>query len=205
MQFAALELSIKCPKCDQPVPLAGPLERVNCPHCQRDIEIPRDYWKDILKDVRGDLGELAEGEGRNSTIFGTFNTTLLYGRQRPRCGKCKTNFELPKDLAAPAELVCHKCSEKSPCSPSPAWLQALYPGVLAFVGALVMDQSAGKEIAVSEPIIFLCPKCGGSLSIDGKERLVKCQFCTSQIYLPDDLWLMLHPAKVKERWYAVFK
>jgi DNA-directed RNA polymerase subunit RPC12/RpoP len=205
MQSAALELSINCPKCDQPVPLEGPLERVNCPHCQRDIEIPHDYWKDILKDVREDLKEFAEGEGRNSTIFGQFHTTLLYGKQQPRCGKCKTNFLLPKDLTVAAELTCPKCSQKSPLAPAPAWLSALDPTTLAFVGALVLDQPAGKEAAISEPVIFLCPKCGGSLSIDGKERLVKCQFCTSQIYLPDDLWLRLHPAKVKERWYAVFE
>lgn len=204
--YAALEISIKCPKCDQPVPLSGPLERVNCPHCQNDIEIPHDdYWKDILKDVRESLSELAPGEGRNSTIFGTVNTTMLYGREIPHCRKCKTKLELPADLSASAEISCPQCGVKVPLTPAPEWARRMDSKVLAFVGALIVDQSANKEIAVSEPIIFLCPQCGGSLAIDGKERLVTCQFCKSRIYLPDDLWLILHPAKVKERWYAVFE
>lgn len=204
MISAALEISIKCPKCDHPVPLDGPVESAHCPSCQQDAAISPEYWKDIFKSILEDMNELKEGEGRNSTIFGEFNTTLLYGRQQPRCGKCKTTFQLPSDLSKEAELVCAKCGEKSLLFPTPEKLRQAGTKAKAFVGAALKGAPPTDAGTASKPVIFLCPQCGGSLHIDGKDRMVNCTFCKADIYLPDDLWLRLHPAKVKGRWYTVF-
>lgn len=61
----------------------------------------------------------------------------------------------------------------------------------------------GKLPSSSKPILFTCPSCAGNLEIDGTDRMISCKFCNSQIYLPDDLWFRLHPAKEVERWYMV--
>ncbi len=58
---------------------------------------------------------------------------------------------------------------------------------------------------VSEPVAFSCPQCAGSLMIDGNERLIQCEYCETRVYLPDDLWLQLHPAKKKTRWFIGFE
>jgi WD40 repeat protein len=54
-----------------------------------------------------------------------------------------------------------------------------------------------------KPILFSCPSCAGNLEVDGSDRVIKCKYCNSEIYLPDDLWFRMHPVEVVERWYIV--
>lgn len=50
-----------------------------------------------------------------------------------------------------------------------------------------------------------CPKCSASLDITAdSQRTVACKYCETDIYLPDDLWLRLHPVKKAERWYIEY-
>jgi DNA-directed RNA polymerase subunit RPC12/RpoP len=203
MLYGMLEIGIKCPKCDSPVPLNGPWQVAHCDSCQTDIDIPSDYWPDIFGDMLEDIkSDLAEGEGRNSTIFGTFHTTMLYGELHARCEGCKTKFEPKADLTEGYTHTCEECGRKIEVIPSPQWLKG---ATTLFVDASLQSKSAVEETDISSPIAFTCPQCGGALMVDGKERLLPCQFCGVSVYLPDDLWLRLHPAKIKQRWFVGFK
>jgi len=70
------------------------------------------------------------------------------------------------------------------------------------INALLVDKSPEPGEKISGVIVFTCPQCGGALKIDGSERMPVCQFCNTNVYLPDDLWLRMHPAKMKVRWYV---
>ena len=205
MYYVLIECGVKCPKCDHPVPLNGLWETAHCDHCQADFKIPNDYWIDILKDILEDekSGELKAGEGGNSTIWGTFNTTLMYGNQIPYCFKCKTDF--PEAALKPdaGTLACAECGETVETFPPPAWLAELHPRLL--VGGSLSTADEKQPDGESGPVVFSCPKCGGALEVDGKDRLVPCGYCNVKVYLPDDLWLRLHPAKSKARWFVVFE
>jgi hypothetical protein len=49
-----------------------------------------------------------------------------------------------------------------------------------------------------------CPSCGGALkSAADTQRTTSCEFCGSSVYLPDDLWRRLHPAKKAQPWISV--
>jgi hypothetical protein len=206
MLYGMLEIGIKCPKCDGPVPLNGPWQVAHCDSCQNDIDIPADYWPDILADILEDIKtDLAEGEGRNSTIFGTFHTTLLYGELHARCESCKTEFEPNPDLTEAYTHYCGNCGLAIEVTPSPDWLKNAYPDAVLFTDATLQSKAGDETSAVSGPVAFTCPQCGGALMVDGKERLLPCQFCGVNVYLPDDLWLRLHPAKTKDRWFVGFK
>jgi hypothetical protein len=204
-----IECGIKCPKCDGPVPLNGPWETAHCDRCQADIDIPNDYWTGIFDDMIEEIksGELAEGEGQNSTIFGTFHTTLLYGHLIPRCEECKTDFDMDTLDLTLAKTFAHKCANcghETDFAPPPAWVKEEYPKAKVFINAIMETGAKGEAPAVSGPVAFTCPQCGGALMIDGTERLMPCKFCGVNVYLPDDLWFRLHPAKTKARWFAVF-
>lgn len=210
MYYGAFEISIKCPKCDGAITVDGPLERVHCNNCQNDVDIEHDFWDGILDDCHREIvsGELADGEGRNSTIFGSYSVTLLYGNQPPRCHKCKTHFKVKEDLTAPYDHKCEKCGTIINVAPAPAWLKEFYPPVRLVANALLVEPKEGEgegAAASSKPIAFTCPQCGGALLVDGKNRMLPCKFCGVDVYLPDDLWLRLHPAKVKRRWYVGFE
>jgi len=73
------------------------------------------------------------------------------------------------------------------------------------VGAWPEGGVSDEKQPVSEPVAYSCPQCAGSLMIDGTDRLVKCSYCETRVYLPDDLWLRLHPAKKKSRWFIGFE
>jgi Zn finger protein HypA/HybF involved in hydrogenase expression len=202
-----IECSIKCPKCDGPVPLNGPWETAHCDRCQTDIDVPHDFWTDMFDDIIEDIKtDLAEGEGRNSTIFGTFNTTLLYGHLIPYCLECKTDLDMDKmdlALAKPYVHKCPNCGSETNVDPPPAWAKEEYAKARVFVNAIMESGDEGEAPTVSGPVAFTCPQCGGALMIDGTERLMPCKFCGVNVYLPDDLWFRLHPAKIKRRWFAV--
>lgn len=72
---------------------------------------------------------------------------------------------------------------------------------------MVGESTISKTTADSpgaKPTVMACMSCGGSLPVDGSARLVTCQYCDANNYLPDGLWLALHPAAKRETWYVVF-
>ena len=40
--------------------------------------------------------------------------------------------------------------------------------------------------------------------MDGAARVVVCAHCSSNIYLPDDLWFRLHTVSTRRRWFLVW-
>lgn len=201
MVWAALEITIRCPHCDSPVHVDGPYTEILCGNCQSTVEFPPDVWTDMLEDVSSEVPGLEPNEGSHSTIFGHFHMTLMTGRQNPRCRKCRRDFDMEKEYHGQDLLVCPDCGDESPVFPAPDWLKEAIHGSTLVVGAWPVGSPLEGEKGLSGPVAFACPKCAGSLMIDGTDRLVKCDYCGTNVYLPDDLWLRLHPAKKKGRWY----
>jgi hypothetical protein len=54
-----------------------------------------------------------------------------------------------------------------------------------------------------EPVVIHCYGCGGKLSCDGSTRQVVCNYCQAENFLPDQLWLRLHPASVRSPWFIL--
>ena len=48
-----------------------------------------------------------------------------------------------------------------------------------------------------------CGQCGGTLEIDGSTRKVGCSFCGADVFIPDDVWVRLHPASTARRWFVL--
>src|SRR4029078_2601772 len=46
--------------------------------------------------------------------------------------------------------------------------------------------------------------CRAGLQIEGSSRMVDCQYCSSSVYLPDDLWQRFHPVAEVKRWFLCF-
>jgi hypothetical protein len=208
---AALEISVQCPKCDAAVPLSGPLLRVHCDKCQTDFELPPRFWFRILRDIYAEAGfRLEDGQGYNAEAFERYEVKLLYGRQRPSCGGCNEPLELARDVTSAYDHACAACGAATPVTPPPKWLERALTPPRVLANAEVQEEKAeaaeeGEAKAeTSAPVAFTCPQCGGSLLVDGRDRMITCNYCGVNVYLPDELWFRLHPARKKNRWFVVF-
>jgi len=199
-------MSITCPKCDSSVKVNGPLRNIHCNACQNNLELPVKFWKDNMLDaLEWIVTDMKEGEGYNMKQFGQYETNWTLYELSPRCEECNTKLVL-KDIVIKeeGEITCKECGTKTNIIPAPEWLKKAVPAAEYLVNVQTEDSLDDKEPAISGGVALTCPKCNGSLIIDGKERLVPCQYCGVNIYLPDDLWLRLHPVLIKKRWYLVY-
>lgn len=201
MTWCMIEMSIKCPRCDSPVHVDGPRRRLKCGKCHSDIEFPLEVWDDLLGDISSDLGGFEPGTGTSSTIFGHFNMNMTYAKMVPYCMDCKRDFEMDDDWDSCPMVTCPQCGSTSPVQHAPEWLSGVLPKADLVVGAWPEDGGETPLKEVSGPVAYSCPQCAGSLMIDGSTRIIECDYCSTNVYLPDDLWLALHPVRKKTRWF----
>lgn len=205
-----IELKTTCKHCSSPLMLNAFTENVLCPSCYKFNVFDGEEWKNLLDDALQEGPKMELGEGQPSTIMrGQYTYQLMYGRQEPRCGKCKTNIDISKieEYSSKGNVLCKKCSAEIFVRKPDELIAENFSNVKFLVGEdddqLKKNPGTGKLPSSAKPVLFTCPACAGNLEIDGTDRMVDCKFCDSQIYLPDDLWLRLHPVKEVSRWYMV--
>lgn len=185
-------------------------EDILCPTCNQMNSFSAETWHSLLEDAVKEAPKFQVGEGQPSTIMrGEYTYSLTYGRQEPRCGKCKTGIDVTKieEYSTKGNVACTKCQNIIFVRKPSEMISASFSNVSYLVGEeddMLSVNKTGTDVpASSKPILFTCPSCAGNLEIDGTNRMVTCKYCDSQIYLPDDLWFRLHPAKIVERWYMM--
>lgn len=212
MTSICVEIKTSCSHCGNALPLNALEEKIFCNSCQQMNDFPYELWKkSILDSALNEYSDLKEGEGQTQTVMtGASNFNIMYGVQKPRCQKCKTPVapEHFFDYAQAGSKICEKCSNVISVRKLPDELMNTFEGISFIIGEdpdMFNHNEAGiKTPNAVKPILFTCPSCAGNLKVDGTSRVINCSYCNSEIYLPDDLWLRLHPVKTVERWYMVF-
>lgn len=203
-------LAADCPKCRQPLPFNGASETVLCGSCQTPMQTPPDLWRTILGEATGESIAMVEGEGQNTTMMlGKWGITIkaTYGRLGARCEPdCKTPHPpeaLEKELAeGDGTLFCGSCGKKSTVRPAPDWFREMvHPTVVGLVGETMATGQLEK--ADAESVRFHCYHCGGAMPLDGTARALPCTYCKTEVMVPDDIWVRLHPAATVDRWFAL--
>lgn len=208
MSSFCIELKTLCTSCGNLLPINGMVEIVFCTKCNKENLITRENWISIINDNVNETVNLEEGEGQTTKLMtGQYQFDILYGKQKPRCNSCKT--EIPNDklqeVTGNIKYTCKKCGNEIYLRPATELLTSILPEAKLLVGENenMLMQLSGKSLKPdsSKPVIYSCPSCAGSLKIDGSSRLVICEFCQSNVYLPDDLWFLMHPVAIAERWF----
>ncbi len=130
----------------------------------------------------------------------------------PACAACDHALAAPVTEAS-STLTCASCKAVAIGLPAPAWLTAKVPTARYVIvtdrTAIAADANAKADIGTTEadhPIALGCTKCGAPLHITrDSERTVACEFCKTDVYLPDDLWRRLHPVKTMSPWFVRFE
>ncbi len=196
--WCLLEMSLKCPGCDSPVPVNGPWEELSCTRCGEMIHLDTEGWKFLLGGVRkAVVKELAPGQGAESMLIGRYRAKLMYGRLDPYCPVCKGDF--PGGEPPAEEFLC-SCGNSMEITAPPVWFPGVFKGARWVAGA-TRSTGTGKE---PEPVTMTCGSCGGPFSVTGDVRNPPCPHCGTGTFLPDDLWYHFNPAPVKRRWFVGF-
>ncbi len=67
-------------------------------------------------------------------------------------------------------------------------------------------QHKQDDLEKIKPIAIKCISCGAVLHIDSETpRNTTCVHCDTMQYLPDGLWLSLHPVKKAKAWYMHYE
>lgn len=194
----------RCSECGNDYPVNGLVRSVRCTRCGSRQPLSNAFWRgSVLDDVRN---ALPPGEWGGGVALG--GPTLEFWGIPPMCRKCYTL--IPEDSLTDAwhrsesgeiaAIECVACQEPHAARRPPDWAVEIFEK-LTFVFGEVTGEGG---VEAPRPVVFKCPSCLAPLQIDGKKRVVRCRYCEADVYLPDDLWLHLHPASMRARWWMIF-
>ncbi len=207
-----IKAGFTCPECDSYIPMNALVESLRCPACGTEHDLTVDHWKTVLDDAIKEVPHSDEGEGSSSTVFGSFNYRIEYGRLKPRYAGTKNDIPIGDILEHLEDgYVLHpETGEKTFIRKLPDIYNGEFSGITALIGedaSLIPRRGEGRELQVensSNPVALQCPNCGGSLIVQGENRTETCRFCDTKVHLPDGLWKILHPTRKAIRWYFLF-
>jgi hypothetical protein len=186
----------------------GPYGAITCPACHEEKLIPPDIVGGLINDFEDEYEGLLDGQGSGGTLM-SGSGTYKYGLWRlpPRCSKCKKVLPIPES-SGPALIACTKCGESYHFFPAPDRLRKEVPSAIFCVTVQPPPKDDDREPLIMDdssttPVVMSCPKCAGALSVTtGNERVMKCAYCGSEVYVPDAVWARLHPVRKTLEWFV---
>jgi predicted RNA-binding Zn-ribbon protein involved in translation (DUF1610 family) len=204
MSWIALKARTDCPECGLPVMLEGPWANLICPSCRSETAIGY-YWSKLVASAL----DKAPGGRRFAPKFLMDTskpiTTLHYAvnkGQPPICSGCDVVLEGVDQIATGTDgsFHCAACGASHDTFPTPKHVQG---GALQVFLAVREDQQLAESAAPSaKPVMFNCINCGGNLKITTETtRVVTCQYCEVDLFLPQALWNALHPVRKRRAFW----
>lgn len=227
---ARVRVTLDCPECASPIPVNGIVDEVLCGACQAVVDVERAFgWDTILTYTAGEAcmehKVLMRSAPRPAMIyflgFGA-RGGALYRKWRGRlveidtgpvhCPSCNHALDMEAlgreavTEGAAVDAFCPGCGGRVPIrSPSPRERELVHPECVAVVGETA-PRGRLEEPGGGEKVLFSCLGCGAPSSVDATTpRIMKCAFCSATSYLPDALWLRLHPTQRKRAFHLLLR
>ena len=179
-----LEITTQCPHCSARIPLNGPTQEADCPRCAAHLALDQQLWTVVFASPQENWEEYLESHG------GGGGWALL-------TGMLKGKWQLASPASADKPLTA--------CDP-PEWLTDLCPEVLQLYCATdpaTVASGESEDSVEPQAVLVECPGCGASVPVSATSpRVVLCEFCRGDIYLPDTLWQEIHPIPHIEQWFV---
>jgi hypothetical protein len=209
VQCVRLTIFRTCEACSSEYPINALASEVHCVRCGEVEAASPAFWSAVLRPA------IAKARQAGADVREVIEGDRVHGKLRVEargipclCNKCSAlvpweGFTAARQTAltkGSATLFCGECGEGYAVRPPPQWALGVVPDLSLLVGEI-----ARSTIAESKPVVFACPSCSASLQVDGTKRIVRCRFCESDVYLPDELWLHMNPAAKRARWWMVLR
>jgi len=193
-----IKLAFDCEECKQPIPLGGLVERPRCDKCQSTA---KPDWKKLLNFGNPSINVVEWAKrGGPKTEKGAFGSIHLDVTRTPIKHGCGATLDA--DAVAGGQTTCAGCNQAIAVRPVPQFVGKFHGGITCVVGETQIADD-GEVVQAAKPVMFACMNCGAPLRIDGTKRIVDCGSCDVPNFIPDALWLRLHPAKKREPFWLV--
>jgi predicted RNA-binding Zn-ribbon protein involved in translation (DUF1610 family) len=204
IECARLQLLNECTECGNAYPINGLVKRARCTRCGDLQAVPSSFWKEDVAEAL-EFARVPGARGGGVTLGGP---SIECRGLPPLCRKCFTLIDMDAlskvwheaSDETRAQLHCGQCGEPHSARRPPEWAKELIEDSVFVFGEVTGEP--GPE--GPKPVIFKCPSCLASLEIIGEKRIVRCKYCESDVYLPDDLWLHFNPAAKRAFWWILF-
>ncbi|MDD5362412.1 MAG: hypothetical protein PHN88_09790 [Ignavibacteria bacterium] len=203
------EIKTDCSHCGNPLLVNAFAREIRCDKCNQDNIIGAKLWKVIVVDSINEASNYQDGQKRTTKMFtGGLEFSMSYGKRNARCSKCRTM--IPDNVFESfegGEYKCAECGNAISIRKPDDFVKQILPSAKFIAGEDTGQIKTGiqgiQKPEEHKPVIFTCPACAANLKVDGTKRIIDCTYCDASIYLPDDLWFELHPAKTVETWYVI--
>ena len=154
--------------------------------------------------------DLVDGETKYRLLAhgsrGTYE--LSWGRDVPKCSECGTS--LPQLDPQAGDFPCPECGVMCTNFAPTERFARLYPEVEQI---LLAEKTATQDSGQKHPdplpgerpssLDHRCPSCGGDLELTVEtQRIHTCKYCSSDLFIPDELWTKLHPVVRVRPWFV---
>jgi LSD1 subclass zinc finger protein len=194
-RWITIRMHTKCPQCTHPIPVNGPLPHVVCPSCGTVVQIPPRTlggYMAWLSDDRPIFDGVAVSGGMRFQMKST--------RFAAYCEICDTALPVA-DVGTDAIVRCPGCAAQYPTFPVPEPF-VKHAGPARQLTCAQRDPDPPRE-QVPASLSYTCPSCGADLTIDADTgRIHHCQFCSSDVFIPDEVWARLHPVERVRTWFV---
>lgn len=210
MNAVRIEIMSNCRKCGFPLPLNAVTDKILCRFCDSYNEISFEKWRDIISQEYSECVRISNYETKSMSAFATGTKVMVdYGMSDVVCVACNNliSDDVFEEIEQSKDHECSNCGSRFFIRRIPNAVKNIFPGATFIAGEdphqITGRESDFKEDDGNKPVVLRCPSCASNLKIDGTKRLIPCEFCSSNIYLPDDLWFELHPPRKTKSWFVI--
>ncbi len=198
-----LEITTKCMNCGDTIAINAAVNKIWCSHCKGHTTFSNELWSLLLGEIMSMSNEMHFGEAGRTSIEDESSGTvrITFKITNPVCYNCKQNISYNDNVND--KITCSNCGTAILKRPVP---QALINKNVNFF----LDEDSyqieeeNENSYIVKPVDLSCTHCGAPLKADGKDRLISCTFCNTEIMLPDTIWHRLHPSEHIRQWYFVY-
>jgi hypothetical protein len=195
-RFARMEISTKCPACEHPVPVNGPLPHVLCQKCGARVELSPLAMGAFMEWIAYDQASFDGLSVMAGVHFQTRST-----RTAPSCERCEAALPLV-EVGVDTRVPCTGCGATYLTFPVPEPVKS-HSGEARQVYGTVRDPDEAWTGNAPGSLPFDCPSCGADFVVDGgTARIHHCEFCANDVFIPDGVWTKLHPVDRVRPWYV---
>jgi len=205
IECVRIELLNKCSECSNDYPLNGLVDEIRCGRCGDSQVLGKTFWHEELReDV--EFARVPGARGGGEVLGGP---TIECRGFPPFCRKCGNLIPMTSlteawgeaEKSGGASIECAHCKAAYAARKPPDWGREVFEGLVFLFG----ETTAASSSEPPKPVVFKCPNCTASLQIGGEKRVVRCQYCESDVFLPDELWQHFNPRAKKAAWWMLFE